>query len=198
VSLYVRKTRELVKCSYCNVVFLAATVNSKHCSVKCRDKARYYANENRRYAANPEMHKAATLRWQGENKEHRSEYAQKWRLANRESELEKERLYAKTNRPIKRAQEEARRARKANALGYFTESEWQAILRNQWYLCAKCGIKAPLQKDHIVPLARGGCNYAFNIQGLCSTCNNRKNAKMEDVVCLSLFDRVYAKETVAE
>ena len=46
--------------------------------------------------------------------------------------------------------------------------------------CAACGVdidhelEAAAHLDHIVPIARGGCNDIVNLQLLCSTCNLRK------------------------
>ncbi len=61
-----------------------------------------------------------------------------------------------------------------------TASQWRAIQAAQEYKCAACGEVKPLTKDHIVPIARGGHHTASNIQGLCQSCNSRKNARIID------------------
>ncbi len=44
--------------------------------------------------------------------------------------------------------------------------------------CVRCGAKAALQFDHIIPLAKGGGNSEENIQILCQPCNLRKSDKI--------------------
>lgn len=88
-----------------------------------------------------------------------------------------------------RAKQNRRRAKKALALGSHTNAEWLAIVKKQKDRCANCHRKTKLQRDHIVPISRGGSNFAFNIQGLCISCNASKHAKITTPV-VSLFDKV--------
>lgn len=80
-----------------------------------------------------------------------------------------------------------RRAHRLGVLGKTTLSEWRAIVKKQRGRCANCNKKAKLDRDHIIPLSRGGCDYAFNIQGLCRSCNARKNASVPIGAQFSLF-----------
>jgi Zn finger protein HypA/HybF involved in hydrogenase expression len=41
--------------------------------------------------------------------------------------------------------------------------------------CVKCGSRANLEYDHIIPVARGGGNTARNIELLCEACNRAKS-----------------------
>lgn len=43
-------------------------------------------------------------------------------------------------------------------------------------VCQKCGSDGPLQYDHIKPVAHGGTSMFWNLQMLCSPCNNKKGA----------------------
>jgi hypothetical protein len=45
--------------------------------------------------------------------------------------------------------------------------------------CAKCGSRDKLEYDHIIPLARGGCNTERNVELLCEACNRAKSHKIE-------------------
>jgi 5-methylcytosine-specific restriction endonuclease McrA len=102
----------------------------------------------------------------------------------------------------KRAAARRRRALKHGAIGSHTEAEWRAIVKCQRGVCAHYGTrfasltcksavgrKARLTRDHIVPLDGGGSEYAFNIQGLCLSCNTAKCDRILDYAHPSLFDR---------
>jgi 5-methylcytosine-specific restriction endonuclease McrA len=89
-----------------------------------------------------------------------------------------------------RAKENRRRARKAAAAGSHTITEWLLIVSRQHGRCAQCRQKAKLTRDHIVPIARGGSDFAFNIQGLCRSCNSAKRDRLAPGVQPTLFDRV--------
>jgi 5-methylcytosine-specific restriction endonuclease McrA len=78
--------------------------------------------------------------------------------------------------------------RPCNRYGSFTEREWLAIIERQRHRCAMCGLKAKLTIDHIIPLSRGGSDYAVNIQGLCQPCNAGKRDKIAIGQQYSIFD----------
>jgi len=59
-----------------------------------------------------------------------------------------------------------------------TAEEWEEIQVSQDYKCAICGKELPLQKDHIIPVTKGGGFTKSNIQGLCISCNARKKDKI--------------------
>lgn len=44
--------------------------------------------------------------------------------------------------------------------------------------CNKCGARTPLTLDHIVPLSKGGARRLWNIQLLCTVCNQKKADKL--------------------
>lgn len=82
------------------------------------------------------------------------------------------------------------RRRSLPIVGSHTAVEWRAIIRKQHNRCALCGKEAILTCDHIVPLAKGGSDYAVNIQGLCLHCNCSKQDSMNGVTQVSLFERL--------
>lgn len=114
-------------------------------------------------------------RYYKENKADIRANAKVWDLAN----ADKRRLYSNNRRAIVN-----------NALGSHTEAEWQAILTRASHRCAACRKKKILHRDHIVPVSKGGSNYALNIQPLCKSCNSSKRDCIEASVEFSLFDRV--------
>ena len=65
------------------------------------------------------------------------------------------------------------------AAGNFKLDEWLALLERYAYRCAYCGVGAPLQADHRVPLSRGGTHDIGNILPSCGRCNMRKAAMSE-------------------
>lgn len=72
------------------------------------------------------------------------------------------------------------RARKRNAKGEHTLSRINDLHREQKGKCVYCNIdlqQSGYHVDHIIPLARGGSNWASNIQLLCPNCNIKKGAK---------------------
>lgn len=73
-----------------------------------------------------------------------------------------------------------RRAKSRGAEGTHTHEEILAILEWQEYKCVTCGkdMGCNYHVDHIVPLSRGGSNWAVNLQGLCPSCNLKKHNKM--------------------
>lgn len=133
-------------------------------------------------------------KWRSDNPEKRLEYDRLYRQRHSEQERSRVERWRIENpervREIGRNAANRRHARKKGALGSHTEAEWQAIVARQRGLCVACGLKKKLTKDHIVPLSRGGCDYAWNIAGMCKPCNSRKRANLPIGTQLSLYDRV--------
>lgn len=73
-----------------------------------------------------------------------------------------------------------RRARLRNAPTYqITERDWQQLLARHHFCCAYCGERpAQLQRDHVIPLSRGGHHRIGNILPACGPCNYRKKKRL--------------------
>lgn len=81
------------------------------------------------------------------------------------------------------ADADLRERRVRDAAGSHAEAEWQEILERCGRKCARCEISGEnerLTKDHIVPLALGGTDYASNLQPLCRSCNSWKGNRELD------------------
>lgn len=79
--------------------------------------------------------------------------------------------------PLKRkAALVSRRAREKGAPGRHTEHDLMMILFLQSGRCAYCSEHHDLHLDHVIPLARGGSNWAVNLQFLCRRHNLAKGA----------------------
>lgn len=78
-----------------------------------------------------------------------------------------------------------RRDRSASSYNTLTDLEWKDILDSQSNKCNICGrdfdkskILARPERDHIVPVCKGGALTRDNVQALCRSCNSRKGAKI--------------------
>ena len=74
---------------------------------------------------------------------------------------------------------------RANAPGHHTDTQWWALVRSVQRVCAYCGIETnpyaefrhaenAIQRDHKVPLIRGGSDDIENIAVACRSCNREK------------------------
>lgn len=136
---------------------------------------------------NREIHAARAKAWDVANAEKRKISRALRYAANRTELLAKNKKWREENRDKRVATQAKRRARVLGALGSFTSDEFAAIVAKQRGRCADCNLKHKLTVDHIVPVSKGGCNYAFNLQGLCHPCNSKKN-NFFTTSLISLFD----------
>ena len=73
------------------------------------------------------------------------------------------------------------KARKKEADGSHSFGEWELLKKQYGNTCPMCGITEPeikLTEDHIIPLSKGGSDYAENIQPLCVACNTKKHTRI--------------------
>lgn len=128
--------------------------------------------------------------WRAKHPDAAAKYSRRWRMRDPHRAKARDRRFALAH-PERFAQKSAkRRALKARALGRHTLTEWNLIVKKQRHRCAHCGMRRKLTRDHIIPISRGGSGYAFNIQGLCKSCNSTKNARVEAGAQYSLFDQL--------
>jgi 5-methylcytosine-specific restriction endonuclease McrA len=71
------------------------------------------------------------------------------------------------------------RARRRAGGGSLSIAEWREILAAYAHRCAYCGkVGAPLERDHVLPIARGGKTTKDNIVPSCRSCNARKGRSL--------------------
>lgn len=182
-------------CDHCGASFKTRDSRKRFCSKKCN--CAFW------FQRHPERVRELNRRWVSQNKDRRAtrrrehrlenaeairEYNRAYHAQNRESVHERQRTWKKANPAAGLAANVRRRARKLGAQGSHTTAEWLAICKKQRGKCADCKLRKPLARDHVVPLSRGGTDFAYNIQGLCKSCNSRKKAKLMDYAHPSLFD----------
>ena len=76
-----------------------------------------------------------------------------------------------------------RRAREQKIINTLTVNEWLNILKEHNFKCFYCGIEfdenhTP-EKDHIIPISKGGNNTKENIVPACKSCNSKKRNKTD-------------------
>lgn len=173
-------------CDVCGNPFQSNKQNRRYCGSKeCVLALKAAFRESNRDRIRDEH-----LIWRTANRERWIATGRAWRAANIDpvEDRERKRAWAKANPGKVNAKTILHRARKRNAQGSFTAEEFSLICKKQGGKCARCRKKIPLECDHIVPLSKGGTNFAYNIQGLCRSCNATKSAKMLDYALPSLFD----------
>lgn len=158
---------------------------------QARYKAKYPGRQQENYdrwrKANPEKAKAATKAWRERNPE-KIKAADKAKWADPEkraknqayyrewSKRNKEKLAAKSIDNMHRG-----RVISPDLAGHFTLDEWNAMLDEYDHRCGYCGVGGVrLDRDHIVPLSRGGRHDASNIIPACRSCNMRKGTRLPD------------------
>ena len=143
-------------------------------------------------AENKEVKLQFARDWRGKNPNYSAEWAKnnpdsirvakrKWYVGNTYRAIEIAKDWQRRNPEKRRTNTANARARRVSAEGSHTAAEIQALLERQDWKCAEPSCRKSIRKkrhiDHIMPLDLGGSNYITNLQGLCPTCNCRKNAK---------------------
>ncbi len=154
------------------------------------EKHRAYASD---YAkANPQQRRDTWNRWYEKNKDHRDEYAAAYRAANRgyweeryqlmkDHQRELARLWRKNNPETAKGTATRRRARlKDGRSPGVTLPEWLDVLAANGHKCAYCGGNKNgkrLERDHVLPLFLGGLDEPSNVVPACRSCNASKGGK---------------------
>ncbi len=68
----------------------------------------------------------------------------------------------------------------AEKRGTHEQWEWWRLMCYYGKVCAQCGSRERIHKDHIVPVSKGGSNGLENLQPLCIGCNLSKSDRTAD------------------
>jgi 5-methylcytosine-specific restriction endonuclease McrA len=103
--------------------------------------------------------------------------------ARYEREAEHRRAYARRylqeNPERMRVIRRRRKGEIRNGAKLFTERDWARLLHQYRDCCAYCGQSAKeLQREHVIPLCRGGVHSVGNILPACQRCNYAKGRKL--------------------
>lgn len=141
--------------------------------------------------ANPERHRAnkrtsERSRWLRRGDELRARqrdrlYAAYHAPGGRERHRERERRWRDAHPETSRLRVRHKRARRRASPGTHSLSQWLARVETFGWKCWRCHItltSATLAADHVIPISRGGTNWASNLRPICKTCNSSKGAKL--------------------
>ena len=102
------------------------------------------------------------------------ENAKRHYMENRESKIEYQKQWVQRNYEKVYALRRKYKA-KTKAVEYnFTEKEWQTCKQYFNHECCYCGKSKVLEREHLIPLSKGGGFVRGNIVPACKSCNNSK------------------------
>lgn len=125
--------------------------------------------------------------WKANNRErvraYRSEYFKRNRDAETRNRAEwiarnpdAKRRYAKAHAASVRDWQATRKSERTGLVAMFKPAQVRSDYGN---VCWACGDTKRVGIDHIIPLGRGGSNFAFNVRLLCFRCNARKRDRLD-------------------
>lgn len=120
--------------------------------------------------------------------EHRSQRTDKskpaqreWYTKNKDKKQKQGRAWRQNNRDKAHIIWHRYKSKKYNAPCTLTDQEWKDILDQYSHSCAYChASNVSLQKEHKIPVSRGGGFTKENIIPSCKSCNSRKGAMTYD------------------
>ena len=148
-----------------------------------RDRARYASPERREYMQEymQEYNKRPERREYRREYDKRPERREYYRVRY-QTEAEHRRAYARQylkDNPERMRVVRLRRKGRIRGQSYlFTEKDWRRLVARYRGCCAYCGERAPLQREHVIPLCLGGSHSVGNILPACAPCNSRKHRKL--------------------
>lgn len=141
---------------------------------RIRERNRAYRERNR------ERIRIKTHEYRKSHMEYFRDKARRHRAKHPARHRARARQYQITHMPEVLVRNKRRRAREYNAPGQITKRDVDLQFRSQrgkcWYCL--CDISQVYEIEHIVPLSRGGTNYANNVVLACPTCNRSKHDKL--------------------
>ena len=148
-------------------------------SCRCKEctKPISSAKSKKRWAENKESQSANYRKWRLKNQHIRTAKRRAERARDPQKFRDKEACYRSRNPEYGKAKENRRRAKQVKASGFFTDEQWQARLDYHGNSCAYCNSTEDLTIDHMIPLSRGGSQWASNLVPACRSCNSTKGDK---------------------
>lgn len=148
-------------CATCGGSMEGKKSHAIYCDRKCKNKA---SDLRRRESMTPEerysFDHGRYLKERDRRLAYQAKYHQQHREENREIRLRRKGRLLESDRPG------------------LTSRDWGRLVARYRGECGYCGARAELQRDHIIPLSRGGSNHIGNIIPACARCNYAKKARL--------------------
>jgi 5-methylcytosine-specific restriction endonuclease McrA len=158
------KTEGRVRCRLCELARHRAYERTHRTEANDRYRRWREANPERAH----ETARASQERYRAKNRAVLRDRRRRWHAANPERARE-----------LGRAAERRRRTRLAGGeVLTVTAQDWTALCARYGNRCAYCGAPGPLQKDHIIPITRGGRHAIGNLLPACKSCNTSKGNRL--------------------
>lgn len=180
-------------CQACGADISHRSVRAKTCSQRCNmvmwrranpEKTNVQARDSmsRWRAANPELAKqrGTERRADPAYRQRAADRSREWYAINQEQGCLYSRDWRARNPGQRSVQAHRRRTRRAGGGVFeFSDRDWRRLVARYRGCCAYCGVKhLQLQREHVIPIARGGRHSAGNILPVCPRCNGSKKAKL--------------------
>lgn len=167
------QSSEQRSCVYCARSITHLTLQSRYCDSRCKDAQRRRAPGHKAKAAE------RSAAWRAANPERAKEKIARWREANPDRVKEVSRRWQRDNpEAVRRSTRRRRDLYEAACSFRFTDRDWHRLLARHRHACAYCGAHGDLQREHVLPLSRGGYNGPGNFLPACSTCNKSKKDRL--------------------
>ncbi len=105
------------------------------------------------------------------------EALRKYRLKEKGKTIHKRYRQSDKGKATKARTAHKRRMNEEMVLSNLTAEEWNDIKKQYKNRCVYCGERKPLNRDHIIPVAKGGSFTKENIIPSCRSCSSRKSDK---------------------
>lgn len=118
-----------------------------------------------------------------EKTEVRKRIKKRYALSNKRKAAQKRYRQSSKGKAADKKGHALRRAKKTQAGGSYTTSEWFDLCKFYGFLCLKCDDLFPsdeLTVDHVKPISKGGTSFIHNLQPLCLNCNRIKGIQEID------------------
>jgi len=124
-------------------------------------------------------------KYRRENKENEKKRHKEYYEENKEKMLEIGRVWLKTEngKASNQRRQSKTRAGEREIINTLTAEEWLDILKQHDFKCAYCGkdlfdLFTKPERDHVIPINKGGNNTKENILPSCRSCNAKKHNKL--------------------
>ncbi len=176
---------ETKKCHTCNVEKpLGEFSVAKHhrdgrqSSCKLCSKAYFKGWRNK----DKEKYLIRSRKYNSKRKEKQKIWAKKYYEENKEEIKRKTREYQIRNRERVNFYASKRENKKREIRADLTLEQWEILKRIFNNRCVYCGKHTQrLEKDHIIPLSKGGAFTLHNIVPACRSCNAKKNVNLPEI-----------------